>query len=52
MSIDTPSVAAALVAAPIDEIEQTHWVEIAITALATTIAVLFVSLMAVVMSLA
>lgn len=52
MSIDTPSVAAALAAAPLDEIEKSHWVETAIMALATAIAVLFVSLTAVLMSLA
>jgi len=52
MSIDTPLVAAALAAAPLDQIEKSRWVETAITALATVIAVLFVSLTAVLTSLA
>ena len=52
MSIDSPSVAAALAAAPIDDIYEAHWAETAVTVLATTVAVLVVSVMAVIMSLA
>ena len=52
MSIETPLVAAALAAAPLDQIEKSHWVGTAITTLATVIAVLSVSLTAVLMNLA
>ncbi len=52
MSIETPSITAALGAAPVDEIEEVHWSKTVVTILATTLAVLVVSSVTVLMTLA
>jgi len=52
MSIETPSVTAALAAVAVEPVEKAHWAETVITVVATTIVVLIVSSVAVLMGLA